>query len=766
MLRRLTVCIVCLLPLTGTSVLSQSPAVPQSRIIAGRVTATDPADALPNARVAITSDASRDPVVLRTDKDGGFSTRVAGRTIVVTVTKTGYAPARVEPSGAAPIVIRLRPTAAITGRVVDASGVPVISQRVEVVRDRALDGGASNALLPVTTDDRGEFRIAGLGAGRYRVFVPLPPERATFVNGQPVFAQPRIFAPGVSEPDVADVIELRDGEERGGVDVALPMEAGPQGALSATPNRMAPSPIEVVGEPVTGPEAVSVRGRIIDVAGRPVADATVQLRGRNVFRTMQSERDGGYSFTGLPAGNVNVIASKPRHTALGRAGRSPQTPLANLAPSAGEALSGVDLVLSPWSTLTGRVVDEYGAPVQRARVQLLTVRYERGRRQLVGAGAFVRLTDDLGVYRLWDIVPGRYLVSATVGEVLSAELPGYGRSYYPGTADPSGALPVVIGPSLEVSGIDIALVPQPTYRIYGRMFDSSGRPTNNGSLTLAPSVRSASPLGVAIGAKSEPDGSFEFANVTPGLYVIQASGGQTSAAREGEAAVLAVAVTNQDVSGIALRRSRGAKIIGRVTTLGITPGNFAGIDVTTIPSDADFDLPNSRSVAFVDREHTFELSGILGPRRIVVRGVPGGWTVDRIEIDGRDITDVPLNFRQDAVAHVDVVLTNRTSVLQGRVNDRNARALARQPLVVFTTDRSRWFAGSRYLLPAITGVDGAYRVEGLPAGTYYVAPRVGEMAGDDAWSDPVYLESLIPLALTVSLSDGQTSTANLRLEER
>ena len=45
-----------------------------------------------------------------------------------------------------------------------------------------------------------------------------------------------------------------------------------------------------------------------------------------------------------------------------------------------------ELTLTPWSTVTGRVVDESGEPVQGASLQLLRPQFQDGRRRLVSAG--------------------------------------------------------------------------------------------------------------------------------------------------------------------------------------------------------------------------------------------------------------------------------------------------------------------------------------------------------------------------------------------
>src|SRR5262249_56044012 len=78
----------------------------------------------------------------------------------------------------------------------------------------------------------------------------------------------------------------------------------------------------------------------------------------------------------------------------------------------------IDIVLPRNSNVTGRVVDEYGDPVENVAVTLSQIRYQGGRRRLVTVSAMSgRTTDDLGRYRVYAVPPGDYIVSASVGHV-------------------------------------------------------------------------------------------------------------------------------------------------------------------------------------------------------------------------------------------------------------------------------------------------------------------------------------------------------------
>ena len=167
-------------------------AVPQSATfrVQGVVVRDDSGDPLAKARVELRG-ASSDPTTVTTDGDGQFffSNLPAG-TYDISVRRDGFAPAEVGqkwPGGpgvpvqlsagrqVAPLVVRMVAASAISGRVAESNGQPLVNAQVQALKSTFQ--GELRVLIPVQqvrTSATGDFRLYGLPAGRYFVNVVVP----------------------------------------------------------------------------------------------------------------------------------------------------------------------------------------------------------------------------------------------------------------------------------------------------------------------------------------------------------------------------------------------------------------------------------------------------------------------------------------------------------------------------------------------------------------------------------------------------------------
>ena len=771
---------------------SASPPAPPKRVLTGRVLTNETGDPIANARVALAPSGQGTPVVL-TDHDGRFALKAPLTRATIAASKSGYSRREVTSTlQDESIEIRLSRGAAISGRVRDEFGDPVVGARIVAEAFRA--GKNAAAVATAEADDRGEYRLGSLGPEAVVIAV-VTDGRLVRVNldggGVAMMTTTNEFYyPDGATPADAQAFALRPGEERPSIDFVIP--AKPSGAdgsgdvIVIGPNgAFAPSPARSDAPAVPPPTGV-IRGRVVSTDGRPIPRAQVRLlsmpppgaaAGAGSTRTVPtntavtSDDDGRFEFSEIAAGLFRMLANKTGYSMRG--GPPPPGSSASSAPpppielANGETIERADITLTRWGSLEGHVFDELGDPLQGVSVQLMQVRYQGGRRRLVGAGGPSRSTDDRGRFRLYGFPPGRYIISATIGDVGTTDLPGYTRSYFPGTPDAAEAQFVSAG-SDELTGIDFSMARSVTARVSGTLLGSDGQATMGGSLRLVTSQRSASAASVSVGARIGRDGRFEFPNVPPGQYIIKADRGRRGPSTEGEFGALPVSVDGADITGLILQASAGSTIAGRVTfesVRGIQAPRTSQIQIQPVPVDPD-QSPAQPADAAIHDDWSFEIAGINGPRRLRVLRAPTGWTLKDIRVRGIDISDQALAFGQEnqSLADVEVTLTDRINELTGTIVDDRARPAPGSHLIVFSADRDRWYASSRFLRQTVARADGTIALPGLPPGSYYAAAVVKLPSdGDDAWQDPAYLESLVVRGVAFTLGEGQKQVLNLKL---
>jgi hypothetical protein len=113
--------------------------------------------------------------------------------------------------------LKLVPMGAISGRVLDADGQPMDGLQVHADQgERTMRSGI--------TDDRGQYRIGGLGPGRYRVRavtqnLPVPPEIRTDGTTEVLYAD--TYHPGALDVTGAARVVVGPGSDVTGIDIRL-----------------------------------------------------------------------------------------------------------------------------------------------------------------------------------------------------------------------------------------------------------------------------------------------------------------------------------------------------------------------------------------------------------------------------------------------------------------------------------------------------------------------------------------------------------------
>ncbi len=315
----------------------------------------------------------------------------------------------------------------------------------------------------------------------------------------------------------------------------------------------------------------------LEGAGTPVRRARVNLSANELRggRSALTDDQGRFSFAALPAGRYTINVSKAGFVNIAYGAKRPGRQGTPVQLAEGQRLDRLSISMPRGSVLTGVVVDEHGEPAAGVPVRALRSMMQTGERTWQVANQDT--TDDRGVYRIYQLQPGDYMVSAAprnagpggdMREFLASELSNltalaggapvsigisveggdpamagritilqeqlarleqqgataYAPVYYPGTTTPGGAQAITLGAGEERSGIDFRLLLVPTTEVRGIVTSATGALPPGAQVML----RAVDDNGVQIGgagtsmARVDGQGRFEFERVTPGAYALLA----------------------------------------------------------------------------------------------------------------------------------------------------------------------------------------------------------------------------------------------------
>jgi Carboxypeptidase regulatory-like domain len=348
-------------------------------------------------RIAPGAGAPSSPISRDTDAEGHFSIPLAPGSYRLWVERSGFARqiyGALSPSGEgttltlAPgqqlrqITFRVVPLGAIAGRVSDEDGEAVTGAGIQVLRFSYASGRRQlTSVAGASSNDRGEYRVFGLPAGRYllRASVPGAPLSRPLETGAlvPEAQDPyaAVYYPGVIEVDSASPVSLAEGSELADVDFRLRKV-----------------------------RAVTVRGHMASPAEK-FSTSQVQVVLAHNEGNVASYIDRASAFIDPTTGKFEVRGVSPGSYLLVASQLSSGRPLGGRVPvevSATAAPEDVTVALAPAFDITGSVEVE---GVARGSVPGLTVRLLPAEGLALGPQPASKVASD-GSIRLAGVTPG------------------------------------------------------------------------------------------------------------------------------------------------------------------------------------------------------------------------------------------------------------------------------------------------------------------------------------------------------------------------
>lgn len=332
-------------------------------------------------------------------------------------------------------------------------------------------------------------------------------------------------------------------------------------------------------------------GRVVDAdSGQPVPGATVTPSG-GVFVTPATpfaaeappssltNGQGHFLLRSLPAGGYSLRATAPGYLPTSYGARRPDGGSARTVELAdGQRVTDVEIRIWKFGVITGTVEDEVGEPVVGANIRAF--RRDASGRLQQGPSAS---TDDRGVYRIANLMPGEYLVLASstysalpggvvemlrtpgqplqsalsrdvpflglgnpqgisIGDMValpglmglgasmmttpdeSGRLNAYATTFHPSATSPAGATVVRVMSGAERAEVDVRLTLTRMFSVSGTVTGPDG-PISNLGIRLVPLFSEAFASDMLLETATTatgPGGRFTFLGVPAGQYEIRA----------------------------------------------------------------------------------------------------------------------------------------------------------------------------------------------------------------------------------------------------
>jgi hypothetical protein len=198
-----------------------------------------------------------------------------------------------------------------------------------------------------------------------------------------------------------------------------------------------------------------ISGRLVADDGQPMGGAQVIAIGvsksplAGAMQTANCDADGNFKLTGLSHGVYSIVAQAPGYVSGQDLSRKYRV---------GES---VIIRMARGGVITGRVTDEFGEPMVGVQVSADRVADSEGKPDKSAAKMSdmdsSRTTDDRGVYRIYGLEAGAYVVGVNVASPIFAAMGRTSReppTYHP--SSPRGAaVEVNLRGAEELSGVDI-----------------------------------------------------------------------------------------------------------------------------------------------------------------------------------------------------------------------------------------------------------------------------------------------------------------------
>jgi hypothetical protein len=498
-------------------------------------------------------------------------------------------------------------------------------------------------------------------------------------------------------------------------------------------------------------DAAGIEGLAIDAVTRlPMAGVHINMRtAADLAYGAISKQDGHFSIGSMPPELYFVAAEYNGYVYV------PTDRSVVLKP--GERRTDFTVEMTPRASIAGRVLDEFGDPVQNVHVEAIPA--TSGPR--LGPFRMTARTDERGQFRMTG-VPGKFYVRTLatnpdeIPEIRTDGLgpPVYGDTWHPGSESKDRASVVEVAAGRDLNGIDIHLARKRSLTISGVV---TGIPENLGPVRVFLFSNEITTREVVAGW----GGKFAVPGVTPGHYRMLAQLDALDALMGSRP--LDLQLDGADKTGVSLALEKGEILTGTLEISG-DPAPPALAEALTVRLES-LSLDDRLNMiqpkgGGVDREGAFRIEQVFpGTFRVRVLPMPENGFVKSVKLDNVETNDDVLDLsRGVGGAGMKVTVSRNGGQVEGPVLGEDGEALHIPFVYVFFATAPEEIDFDR-LNPVEAGAK--FKFSGLRPGKYRL------MAIDPRQFDGVIgsvgIRTMFSKAQEVEIREGDRITKDVRV---
>lgn len=455
---------------------------------------------------------------------------------------------------------------------------------------------------------------------------------------------------------------------------------------------------------------------------RQTADGAIT---RSAFKA-RTDGEGRYQVTNLPPGRFVVTAGSKVFVPASQQPNEPKL----ITLDAGESRDNLDFALVRGGVITGQITDAEGRPAiaHQVRVTLIVIGPDGQQQSRNFPGNWgERMTDDRGVYRIYGLLPGTYLLGVG-GEDNFFSTAKYPPIFYPDATDPKQAKLIPVKSGEEITGINLRLGgARKTYEAIGRVIEAdTGKPVPNirvSCLKIFEEESDDNEGGYGEG-QADRQGNFRLTGLNRGKYGCTLQAGWMEAS-DFYAEPMTFQVLDENVSGIEIKASRGGTISGVSVIEGsndaATKAKLARMMIFAYSESEDPQdrrlQPSSYHQTTIKPDGTFLLTGVAPGKVTLQVNTAGDRTLSliRMEQGGAPFEESLKLTKGEKVNDLRLIFTTGTGIIRGQIQatgrPQSAGDTYRIQARLQGSTTGAWFHN-------VVDDKGRFELTSLPAGEY------------------------------------------------